>query len=139
MPVNAPLLWKVYDHIKAHPEEWDQQSWGLHIPVDLQPELLPVSQVMLFKTLGASCGTTFCFAGHTAQMTGHRLDWKPIIPGSPALRLETCDDGADTVSNTAAAELGLELDQACALFYGENQLDEIHTWIENFTGETRPE
>jgi hypothetical protein len=42
---NIPLLEKVYDHVVAHPEEWDQELWS------------------------NMCGTQFCFAGHTVMIS----------------------------------------------------------------------
>ena len=46
MGKDFPLLWKVYDHIVAHPKEWDQYTF--------------------VET--THCGTTFCFAGHAVMM-----------------------------------------------------------------------
>lgn len=53
MIINVPLLQKALDHVEAHPEEWDQESWGRQTP----------------------CGTTACLAGHIALMDG----WTPVL------------------------------------------------------------
>jgi hypothetical protein len=53
--INLPLLQKALDHIEAHPEEWDQESWGRQ----------------------TACGTTACLAGHIALMDG----WTPVRYG----------------------------------------------------------
>lgn len=47
MAANTELLERVLRYIELHPEEWDQDNWR--------------------------CGTSFCFAGHTALLSG----WKP--------------------------------------------------------------
>jgi len=47
---NIEMLDRVLNHIKTNPETWNQESWR--------------------------CGTTFCFAGHTAVLGG----WSPEGP-----------------------------------------------------------
>ena len=107
---DLPLLWKVYDHIEAHPEEWRQGTWAHQAP---------------------DCGTVFCFAGHVA-ITAH--------PGA-VIRWEKCSDSlnyADRVSvngvthciqHVAQDALGLDSDEANALFDGSNSLQDIHDLI----------
>lgn len=54
LPVpNLPLLRKVLDHIDAHPEEWQQATYGT----------------------GTACGTAACIAGHAMLMSGY--DFNP--------------------------------------------------------------
>ena len=87
---DFPLLWKVYDHIVEHPEEWNQNGFCL------TPEVHDV------------CGTTFCFAGHAVLMarpdvyvvkddfkdaTGQNVD--PEREGQRVLGLD--DDEADQI------------------------------------------
>lgn len=45
---NIELLDKVLDHIEKNPESWNQSAWR--------------------------CGTTYCFAGHAALLSG----WQPV-------------------------------------------------------------
>lgn len=45
---NIELLDRVLDHIEKNPESWNQAMWR--------------------------CGTTYCFAGHAALLSG----WKPV-------------------------------------------------------------
>lgn len=47
---NTAFARQVLEHIEAHPEEWDQGSWG--------------------RRIGTSnaCGTAYCFAGHAVRM-----------------------------------------------------------------------
>lgn len=49
---DAELAWKVYDHIVAHPEEWDQEEWV--------KQYTPSSSF--------DCGTKACYAGTLALM-----------------------------------------------------------------------
>jgi hypothetical protein len=85
---NWPLLWKVYDHIVAHPEEWNQS----------------------FYANRTSCGTTFCFAGHAVNMV-HEVTWPehafPLINNGPPGRI---------IPNVAAEELGLTSSETTELF-----------------------
>lgn len=45
------LAWAALRHIKAHPEEWEQELWGIQSP----------------------CGSKFCFAGHVVRLAGYKL------------------------------------------------------------------
>lgn len=53
--LNVPLLQKALDHIEAHPEEWEQESWGVKTP----------------------CGTRACLAGHITLID----EWAPVQYG----------------------------------------------------------
>ena len=46
--MNVENFKRVLDHIKAHPETWNQEKWH--------------------------CGTAHCFAGHAQIMSGHPID-----------------------------------------------------------------
>jgi hypothetical protein len=101
--VDVPLLIKVLDHITAHPEEWDQETWAI-------------------KT---SCGTACCVAGHAVVMAGHTLQFGSYYPGtSSAMRVS---DGR-SIENVARQELGLSVDQADLLFNSSNTLYNLW-WI----------
>jgi hypothetical protein len=45
------LAWAALRYIEEHPEEWDQENWGMAAP----------------------CGSTFCFAGHVVRLAGYTL------------------------------------------------------------------
>jgi hypothetical protein len=66
------LMWKVYDHIVEHPEEWNQQFW----------------------ITGSPCNTAFCFAGHAVWMTEERcqIQWN-YKPGRAACHICDADHG----------------------------------------------
>lgn len=49
--LNIPLARKIYDHVIAHPEEFEMSSYAER----------------------TACGTTLCIAGHAVQMTGHEI------------------------------------------------------------------
>ncbi len=49
---DAELAWKVYDHIEAHPEEWNQYFWT----------------ALTGETMHIKCGTKACYAGTIAFM-----------------------------------------------------------------------
>jgi hypothetical protein len=50
---NLDLLDETLDYIETHQDEWDQSSWASR----------------------TECGTTCCFAGTVAVLTGHELRW----------------------------------------------------------------
>jgi len=53
MKANIERLRKVLDHIKAHPDTWDQKHWN--------------------------CGACFCFAGHAIDKFGSELDLRYLL------------------------------------------------------------
>lgn len=55
---NIPLLRKTFEHIEAHPEEWNQGVWGSRWQSD------------------SACGTSFCFAGTAASINGNKIRWQ---------------------------------------------------------------
>lgn len=121
--INAPLLWKVYDHIKNHPKEWDQNNW-----ISRWDALYGSRPA----TLSGKCGTTACFAGWTVQLSGHNIIW-----GDPAHGYSSeCDAGL--IEDVARRELGLNDRQATRLFYSLGSIDNIHALLVEFTGENRP-
>lgn len=115
--VNVELMQKVLDHITAHPKEWNQASWANRW----------------------SCGTSFCFAGHAANMTGHNFIWDfdggaiavEVEAGTRAFEVERATRASEVEGNVAIAlaareELGLTVQQAAVLFNGDNSLAELY-------------
>ena len=83
---NAPLAYKILDHIDAHPEQWNQTTW--------------------FRE--SECGTAGCFAGWAVVLTGHDIEF-----GSPDGRgrryYASVDGDPDSlISEVAASELGID-------------------------------
>lgn len=113
--VNVPLLRKVLDHITAHPEEHDQQSWGI-------------------KT---SCGTAYCVAGHALAMSGVDFRWEYQLG---AVRAIYTAEGED-VFEAGRQILGLDFEGADDLFESSNSLDVLWHLAKRYTdGEIqRPE
>ncbi len=115
---NFPLLWKIYDHIVAHPEEWNQESWATGVVKNR-----------------AVCATAFCVAGHAIQMgipeavfnfprgnvrceEGHMVTCTSFI--------DPQRDGWLDIENEARQLLGLTIFEGAALFNGDNELGDIH-------------
>jgi hypothetical protein len=103
--VNLDLLDAVVEHIDTHPEEHDQSDW--------------------------ICGTTACVAGRVALFSG----WRPVF--NPPCGLAFCDCHTHTglvekdgqrrrVSGVAQDLLGIDDDTADDLFFGGNDVDDIH-------------
>src|SRR6478609_9322821 len=109
---NLPLLRKVLAYIDAHPDEWDQFSWGV-------------------QTQAWPCGTAFCIAGHAAVMSGAKPIWSRDCPcGCEPLMEEVEMDGRVLQPATAAREvLGLTYNESQSLFSAENDRDIIQRQI----------
>lgn len=115
MTVNADRLRAVLDHIKAHPEQHLQETWGRR----------------------TECGTVACFAGWTVLLfkpgIAERFAAAPMRESilfpellSPRADLNEITD----VSSTARNLLGLNIDQASTLFHAENTAGQLETMIE---------
>lgn len=110
---NVPLLRKTLEHITAHPEEWDQETWALQ----------------------TSCGTVGCLAGWAVTLAGHNLVFTKgcdceVCDAEESIAAETCivDGQLRTIHKAAEHALGLTQEQACSLFNGGNNLHTL--WAE---------
>lgn len=121
--VNVPLLRKAVEWVEAEaakpPEvrDWYQAAW-----------------VNNWNSVDAAtgvhtCGTTYCVAGYVGQLVdpvyaddawGHQ--WEPDV------------DERVHVSKVAQAALGLNDDQARALFNASNTATQVRTLAESFVG-----
>lgn len=122
---NTELARRVLEHIEAHPEQWNQSRWALR----------------------SDCGTSYCFAGHAVHLThpdalymfgldlhdGDDRDAavKVLIPGVA---------GPQYVRTIARELLGLSDYNATLLFYSDNTLDDLRSYVEQleaplFSGE----
>lgn len=120
---NVALLSKVLDHITAHSSEWNQQTWASV----------------------TACGTSFCFAGHAAIISGSappasssftttwRVDWRtgetlaPGVRGTPYTSV--------SVGEYARVVLGLDTYEAGQLFAGDNNLARLEMLVARFSAE----
>lgn len=101
----------ILDHIEAHPEEWEQEYYGL-------------------KT---ECKTAYCVAGHTLVRAGVQMTWMPldeVNAGNPEeWELDVAFDPHTheprNIQVLAAEILGLTSDQATELFLGSNSFDRL--------------
>lgn len=117
--LNEPLLHKVLDHIRAHPEEHDQSHWARQV-------IEPASGV---------CGTKFCFAGHAAMLTlqpGERVSWNRSHSGETSGHYIVDANGrrVDPISDRARRELGVTANESAWLFHAANTLDELTNMVQ---------
>lgn len=101
--INVPLLRKLLEHITAHPDEWDQQTWGR-------------------ESQQSACGTALCVAGHAAHSLGHPLVWDKA-----ANYVAHClvDGEVRSIPSVATHALGLSNRDAAHLFSGGNTLADL--------------
>jgi len=148
--INVPLARKVLDQIEAAPQRWTQDIW-LERPYELDEQSA--------EDTVENCETSGCFAGWTVVLSGHRTAApyhvgprvRDVSPQTRA-RIRTLygwmlmgdDDSASVdelinVRAVAAAELGLDVDQASTLFEASNTLSDLYTYLEAWTdGEITP-
>lgn len=120
---NVELLEKVYEYIENNPQKWKQSVWfaildedGKMTFNDFEVEVEEVN----------SCNTAFCFAGHTALMTGFVAP--PKVNG--ALWEGEVDGKYYAVNEYAKEKLGITWDQADELFAAENSMEDIRKIID---------
>ncbi|MEU9837017.1 hypothetical protein AB0D67_36235 [Streptosporangium sp. NPDC048047] len=119
--LNVAALERVYAHIVANPEEWNQRYWH--------------------------CGTSMCFAGHTVAMYG-TANWSaPGDPGCDTFVALSTDDEDDLfidegerviyVADRARHILGITEDEAAVLFHQNNTLADIRRIIDDLIAGAR--
>ena len=101
---NADLAYQVLDHIDAHPNSWNQNTWLL----THEPEQLVTA---------ASCGTVACFAGWTVLLAGNTATFDCVIEDY------VVNDVAIPVQ--AQRLLGLNSSEAESLFHPDNSRAEL--------------
>lgn len=100
--INTELLEKVMQYILDHPEEHDQSQWF--------------------------CGTTACFAGHTALLSGYRLP-HPLGQNEAIAVVVDKDGKRHYVDDLAIELLGLTCDQGNLLFGASNNLEQLQLTV----------
>lgn len=107
MDFNADLARKVLDHIRRHPETWDQGSW-----VSTQ-----------------DCGTAYCFAGHALVLSGYKPNtYIDAYTGELQTSYSTMvrpDGHAVYVEYEAQELLGIDFGRGTRLFDCNNDLDDL--------------
>lgn len=103
---NMVLLNRVIEFVTEHPENWAQETWGVH-----RGDHAPATEQW--------CGTTACIAGWTVLLT--EPDEAPWGPGYGGTMQELDSD----VQEIATRLLELNEDQRNFLFHEDRTLDEI--------------
>lgn len=110
---NVAKLEEVLDYIRTHPDEHNQDTWGV-------------------KT---DCGTTMCFAGTAVHLSSeYTLTWRDgshIGKGWEFVRGALKGGLVFSISDTAAEILGLTDEERCALFYTADNLDDLEVMVKN--------
>lgn len=121
--VNADLMRQTVDTIRENQDRWDQRQW-----------------IDLIDADDPACGTTLCFAGFAACLTG--AEFVPVgqyNDGSyyQLARVLTDDGGEELVSDRAARDLGLDYRQADRIFYNTSlsDVDELSALVEQIIAE----
>jgi len=141
--INVPLAEKVLAQIMAAPKRWTQTAW-LNRPYAPE-EQAPENTVDNCKTSGCFAGWAVVLGGRTThQVTGHILNPDPaLLPRVDAIYPYLADIYSPSerlsVRSVAAADLGLDDDQAERLFEASNTLSDLYEYLEAWTdGEITP-
>jgi hypothetical protein len=141
---GGPLARTVLSIIQDNQQRWDQSAWRHDRGTDVITYCTtPTTAIEAFPEdpLNPACTTSFCFAGWVAALDGVR--WAKggngMSIGNPAV----CDcttfccekpEHQMTVDRYAAARLGIDDADACALFASANTLDELVAGVEAIEG-----
>ena len=112
---NIPLMRKVLAHIDAEPDSWEQGGWGVRWSSTSGTNFIDMSERKTVDDM--SCGTAFCFAGHTALIEG----WQPLRweeSGDASLAWINDDGEQQMIEYIALDALGLTAGEAELLFSG---------------------
>jgi hypothetical protein len=123
---NAELAYRVLDHIDAHPEQHNQAVF-LRTPGGMADEVEAITP----EVVAQHCGTTACFAGWAALLSGLELDrfsGDAILPDGLTRDIEL----------TARDLLNLTPPQSDELFYAAQHIDEVRATVAEIFG-PRPE
>ncbi len=116
---NAARAWQVLDHIHGHLDHHDQGQFmdvaDNELP-DYNGEGIPLFAGDLYFNAGQvvnSCGTTACFAGWTALLTGHALNAYGIA------------ENGRHAQSIASKELDIDDEQAELLFFDAQDIQAL--------------
>jgi hypothetical protein len=111
---NVDLLYKVLDHIRENQDQHDQSSWAR-------------------KT---DCGSSFCFAGWTVQLSDYEIVWNQRFQQEGA---DFCTaPGGDyfySIEHVAQSLLGLDILQKQALFFTSQTFDDVESVVKDIANE----
>lgn len=119
--VNKALLLETLEHIKNNPQQWRQEFWFINF--DHNGKEIHSAITLNVEELN-QCGSAFCFAGHAAIKRG-AVPPKVDAPWHTGWRVN-----GEPVEDFAAAELGINHDQAGVLFDPDNTLEDLEKFVE---------
>lgn len=106
--INVPLMRKTLEFITEHPDQHDQDHWGLR----------------------TECGTTACMAGWAVQLAGGELIFGTAGEAQKCLHPE---DGLRRTEYAAQDLLNLTSHQANEMFWSANTISDLWAMAERFT------
>ncbi|MDQ1625761.1 MAG: hypothetical protein QOJ49_1259 [Actinomycetota bacterium] len=123
---NAELAYAVLDHIEAHPERHDQGSF-LRPSLDLRLMYDRVGRLDVTAEIAVEhCGTTACFAGWTALLSGKTLNHEGDV--------RTDGDRSADIAYTAQSLLGIGAADSWHLFFEAQSLDQVRCFVSEIFG-----
>lgn len=123
--LNVELLEEIMSYIEAHPQTWNQANWYVNVDPETgsQKHFWRIEEV----TEQNSCGTSFCFAGHVALREGFPA---PPLENGVEWEREVSDlTWGESVDVFAEKVLGIDPEQAEALFAGENTMADLRNMV----------
>jgi hypothetical protein len=107
---NASLLRRTLQYIKEHPEKHNQSYWFAR----------------------GDCGTTACFAGTAARLSGYKPYWLTLESTEYAVHDDAEFPSAENISVEILGQQLLELSsgEADRLFHGDNTLTDLERIVD---------
>lgn len=101
MGYNIPLIRKVRDYLREHPEEHNQCYWAYQ----------------------SGCKTTMCLAGTACHLSGHELDWETRHDYEYDISwlVASMTVEGQSIPDLARRLLGFSYDEADKIFYTYNE------------------
>lgn len=131
MVVNHAELERVWGWIQAHPENYEQCTWG-HIVADDDQEVSYDEWNDYWGRYTSTipvCRTSMCIAGVAAVLNG----WRLMFGEEDDTYADTCVRGSVLrgIPDVAAEVLGLSYSDTTKLFYAYNSVEEMEKMIKH--------
>lgn len=130
--LNVKAIRETLEKVEQEAEKdsglWDQGHWVV-VGGEAEPVNVIDNEGDEYFVVMNHCGTTGCFAGHGVLMNGYL----PMRQSSLVFNPTTM--GVSHVQEAAVDLFGLTVDEADALFNGENRIEDLRTIAETICGE----
>lgn len=126
--INYNLLDEIMSFIREHPTTWVQDSWYRNVDTETGRSIIVIRTEEVEDA--NTCGTSFCFAGHTAIHEGFPYPPKDDRQAWERKVVDEYGEYEEDVRDFAIKVLGLDYDQADSLFDADNSMDNLEVMVQ---------